>query len=84
VIGKVEILYSNDVFPFKLGVLEKEAMQTAISNRLFIAPLFLQPPPETDFILIRTKVDAKLLTFTLREINRVFVAGQIEPCEVII
>jgi len=77
-LGKLEILGENDEFPF-LGSLEKGQVQTSICTNMFSAPIFPQKKISNDFLLIRIKVQPKLVTFAIREIEKIYVCGQLEP-----
>ena len=46
---------------------------------MFSAPIFPQKNISNDFLLIRIKVQPKLVTFAIREIEKIYVCGQLEP-----
>jgi Protein of unknown function (DUF3591) len=79
-IGKLEILGQNDDFPF-LGSLEKGSFQPTVASNMYCAPIFPQKAIAHDFILIRTKVASKLVTFSIREIDKLYIVGQLEPSQ---
>ena len=80
-VGDTKVLLADDESPF-LGDLAEGEIQQAFSNNLFKAPIFRHEPNPCDFLLIRLKM-TNTLYFTVKEIPRVFVCGQIEPQKVV-
>lgn len=81
-IGEQYLLEAEEEFPF-LGELSPGDMQQAVKNELFKAPLYLQSPSTTDFVLVRNKIGKDNLQYSIREIKKMFVSGQTEPLEVV-
>lgn len=80
-VGDTKVLGADDESPF-LGDLTEGEIQQAISNNLFKAPIFRHEPNPCDFLLIRLKM-TNTLYFTVKEIPRIFVCGQMEPQKVV-
>ena len=80
-VGDTKVLSAEDESPF-LGDLAEGEIQQAFSNNLFKAPIFRHEPNPCDFLLIRLKM-TNTLYFTVKEIPRVFVCGQMEPQKVV-
>jgi hypothetical protein len=76
-VGDTKVLGADDESPF-LGDLAEGEMQQAFCNNLFKAPIFRHEPNPCDFLLIRLKMTSTLY-YTVKEIPRVFVCGQLEP-----
>ena len=82
-LGEVKVLDpSSEDSPF-LGRLEYGEVQQSFVNNLFRAPIFKHNPRHSDFLLIRTKVSHKLLTYSIREIPNLFLCGQMEPQRIV-
>jgi hypothetical protein len=80
-LGKLEILGNNDEFPF-LGSLEKGESQPAVCTNMFSAPIFRQKCVSNDFLLVLFKANKQgppVITFMIREIEHIYICGQIEP-----
>lgn len=75
------MLSAGDDSPF-LGELIEGEIQQAFSNNLFKAPIFRHEPNPTDFLLIRLKM-TNTLYYTVKEIPRIFVCGQVEPQKIV-
>ena len=80
-VGDTKVLGADDESPF-LGDLTEGEIQQAFSNNLFKAPIFRHEPNPCDFLLIRLKM-TNTLYFTVKEIPRIFVCGQMEPQKVV-
>ena len=78
--GETRVLAPEEPSPF-LGEIEVNEIQPTIANNLFRAPIFQHPAKPTDFLLICTNKEDHL--FTVREIPRIFVCGQIEPQKIV-
>eukprot|EP01038_Epipyxis_sp_PR26KG_P009931 gene9931-13360_t len=81
-LGETKLLSADDESPF-LGNIEKEEIQPSFTNNLFRAPIFRHKPLTTDFLLIRTKLMNKLMTYAIREIPYVYLCGQLEPQKIV-
>ena len=80
-VGDTKVLGADDESPF-LGDLAEGEIQQAFSNNLFKVPTFRHEPNPCDFLLIRLKM-TNTLYFTVKEIPRIFVCGQMEPQKVV-
>lgn len=80
--GDSKLLDGETPSPFLGDLLTNEVLQS-LSNNLFRCPLFLHKPKTSDFLLIRCKLENKLVTYSLREIPVIFLAGQIEPQKIV-
>jgi Protein of unknown function (DUF3591) len=80
-VGDTKVLGADDESPF-LGDMTEGEIQQAFSNNLFKAPIFRHEPNPCDFLLIRLKM-TNTLYFTVKEIPRIFVCGQMEPQKVV-
>eukprot|EP01032_Pedospumella_encystans_P014645 gene14645-16801_t len=80
--GEMKVLNSEDDSPF-LGKIEEGDIQQSFTNNLFRAPIFKHTAHPTDFLLIRTKLQAGMLTYTMREIPSLYLSGQMEPQKIV-
>jgi transcription initiation factor TFIID subunit 1 len=80
--GETKVLSGEDDSPF-LGKIDEGEIQQSFTNNLFRAPIFKHTPHPTDFILIRTKITANLMTYVMREIPCLYLCGQLEPQKIV-
>ncbi|KAJ1423751.1 hypothetical protein B484DRAFT_480649, partial [Ochromonadaceae sp. CCMP2298] len=84
--GETKVLGPEDDSPF-LGTIEESEIQQSFTNNLFRAPIFKHVPAPTDFLLVRSwrasDKEEWSMTFVLREIPCIFVAGQLEPQRIV-
>eukprot|EP01034_Spumella_vulgaris_P022021 gene22021-28115_t len=77
-LGETKVLAAEDESPF-LGAIDEGETQQAFVNNLFKAPIFKHRPHATDFLLIRTKLSQKVMSYSIRTIPYIYLCGQQEP-----
>ena len=79
--GAAYILESVDASPFfGFGDVEPGQTMQVLYNHLFRAPIFKHDIPSTDFLLIKHSYKGKV-RFYVREIQNVYVSGQLFPVQ---
>jgi transcription initiation factor TFIID subunit 1 len=80
--GETKVLTQDNESPFLGEIAEDEIIQSMMNN-LFRSPIVQHKPNPTDFLLIHTKILAKSVLYSIREIPAIFISGQTEPQKIV-
>ncbi|KAE8147327.1 hypothetical protein BDV25DRAFT_35575 [Aspergillus avenaceus] len=81
-IGETAVLLPEDKSPFSIfGHVDPGEITPAISNAMYKAPIFEHRPKSTDFLIIRSSTGSGGSSYYIREIDRLYVAGQQFPSQ---
>ncbi|KAJ5168881.1 transcription initiation factor TFIID [Penicillium canariense] len=79
-IGETAVLLPQDKSPFSIfGHVDPGEIVPAVSNSMYRAPLFPHQAKSTDFLVIRSTTGSGGMSYYLRNIENLFVAGQQFP-----
>jgi hypothetical protein len=82
-LGETKMLGAEDPSPF-LGDVGLNEIVPSFTNNLFRAPIFIHNASQSEFLMIKIKNKSKTsLSFTVREIPKIFLCGQMEPQKVV-
>lgn len=72
-LGAVKFLEPSEEIPLKGQLIDESIIGVSvIENDLFVAPIYIQRAPKTDFILVKNKAKNG---FQLRKIEYIYVVG---------